>query len=358
MPQEFCSAGAKSDVLGYKTRASNNRRLAVSAAALLLSAAFATTSYAQSASDADAANEEWRANGLEWLVASSAGGATDTVTRQVQPFMSKILNMTARVQNKSGGSNTAAGAPTIRDTECNTIVTWTIPALVLSTMVQKVDYDYSDFYPLGQIAADPSAIIVGLDTPYKTMQDLIDDAKARPGEVTAAIGSPGSDMAHIINIEKAAGVKFNIVPLGGGTQARNAVIGGQAPMTEAGVYASQNIAQQVRYLAVQADSNPRPDLTQNAPTLTEALNGAKNEHQVSSQGLFVSKACYEQHPDRFKELADALKAAMEDPEFKATVKKLNADGYYSYLSPEEFNKQIVDSIPGLQAFYDENMKGK
>jgi tripartite-type tricarboxylate transporter receptor subunit TctC len=305
--------------------------------------------------DSDAA---WKSKGIDWLVASSAGGATDTVTRQVQPYMSRILGMDMRVENKSGGSNTAAGAPVKRDTTCNTIVTWTIPALVLSTMVQKVDYSYSDFYPLGQIAADPSAIIVGLQTPYKTMQDLVNDAKAHPGEITVAIGSPGSDLAHIINIENAAGVKFNIVPLGGGTQARNAVIGGQAPMTEAGVYASQNIASQVRYLAIQADKNPRPDLTQNAPTLTEALNGAKSDPQVSGQGLFVSKACHDQHPDRFKQLADALKSSMEDPNFEATVKKLNAVGYYEYIGPDDYNTQITNSIPGLQSFYDQNMKGK
>jgi tripartite-type tricarboxylate transporter receptor subunit TctC len=349
--QEFYSSGSRSDGLGSK-RASGNCRLAAGVA-LIASIGFMTNAHAD-----DAADKAWRAKGIDWLVASSAGGATDTATRQVQPYMMKILDMTARVENKSGGSNTAAGAPTKRDTTCNTIVTWTIPALVLSTMVQKVDYAYSDFYPVGQIAADPSAIIVGLDTPYKTMQDLVDDAKAHPGEVTAAIGSPGSDMAHIINIEKAAGVKFNIVPLGGGTQARNAVIGGQAPMTEAGVYASQSIASQVRYLAIQADSNPRPDLTQNAPTLTAALNGAKSEPQISSQGLFVSKACHDQHPDRFKALSDALKASMEDPDFIATVKKLDAVGYYTHLGPDDYNKQIVDSIPGLQSFYDENMKGK
>jgi len=304
-------------------------------------------------SDAD-----WKSKGIDWLVASSAGGATDTVTRQVQPYMSRILGMDMRVENKSGGSNTAAGAPTKRDTTCNTIVTWTIPALVLSTMVQKVDYSYGDFYPVGQIAADPSAIIVGLQTPYKTMQDLVNDAKAHPGEITAAIGSPGSDLAHIINIEKAGGVKFNIVPLGGGTQARNAVIGGQAPMTEAGVYASQNIASQVRYLAIQADKNPRPDLTQNAPTLTEALNGAKNDPQVSSQGLFVSKACHDQHPERYKQIVDALKQSMADDNFVATVKKLNAVGYYDYMDGDAYNTQITNSIPGLQEFYDQNMKGK
>jgi tripartite-type tricarboxylate transporter receptor subunit TctC len=318
------------------------------------------TGFALAACSMAAANsdDEWRSQGIDWLVASSAGGATDTVTRQVQPYMSKLLNTTMRVENKSGGSNTAAGAPTKRDTTCNTIVTWTVPAIVLSTMVQKVSYSYSDFYPIGRIAADPSAIIVGLDTPYKTMKDLVADAKAHPGEVTAAIGSPGSDMAHIINIEKAAGVKFNIVPLGGGTQARNAVIGGQAPMTEAGVYASQNIASQVRYLAVQADSNLRPDLTQNAPTLSEALDGAKSEPQVSSQGLFASKACHDQYPDRFKAMVEALKTSMSDPNFEETVKKLDAVGYYTYLGPDEFNAEIVKSIPGLQSFYDENMKGK
>jgi tripartite-type tricarboxylate transporter receptor subunit TctC len=310
------------------------------------------------AGSGDEADKEWKSKGIDWLVASSAGGATDTATRMVQPYMSKILGMDTRIENKSGGSNTAAGAPTKRDTTCNTIVTWTIPALVLSTMVQKVDYTYNDFYPVGQITADPSAIIVGLDTPYKTMQDLVNDAKAHPGEITAAIGSPGSDLAHIINIEKAAGVKFNIVPLGGGTQARNAVIGGQAPMTEAGLYASQSIAKQVRYLAIQADSNPRPDLSQNAPTLSASLNGAKADPEISSQGLFVSKACHDQHPDRFQALVNALKTTMSDPDFMATVKKLDAVGYYSYIGPDDFNKQIVDSIPGLQAFYDQNMKGK
>jgi tripartite-type tricarboxylate transporter receptor subunit TctC len=128
-------------------------------------------------------------------------------------------------------------------------------------------------------------------------------------------------------------------------------------MTVLGLYASQNISSKVRYLAIEANKNPRPELTQDAPPLSQEL-GVELPEQSVSINLFASARCHTDHPDRYQKLVTGLETAMKDPDFQAAVKKLNQDGYFSFSPPEELTKRMDTELPELTAFYNGVLKGQ
>src|SRR5690625_4066863 len=131
-----------------------------------------------------------------------------------------------------------------------------------------------DLYPLGAFTQEPSAVLAGRHTGYDSMTEFIEDAKARPGEVVASVGSV-TDIAHLglLEIEEATGIELNKVFYGGGSPARDALIQGEADISHAGIYNAQGVASSVDFLAIQTGENQWPELTDDAPTAVEEVGG-------------------------------------------------------------------------------------
>jgi tripartite-type tricarboxylate transporter receptor subunit TctC len=97
---------------------------------------------------------------------------------------------------------------------------------------RKATFQADSFAPIISQVVDPCFIFVRADSPYKTLKDLIDDAKKRPGGIRASTTGIFSD-AHlgILMMEEAAGVKFRLVHFDGGAQQMTATLGGQVDVT-------------------------------------------------------------------------------------------------------------------------------
>lgn len=287
------------------------------------------------------------------IVPTSTGGGMDTGTRQIQPYWEKELGVNVIVDNRPGAGQALGTEMFLRqEPDCYTVLNGLIPVLQLSHMTQdQVDYSYAeDFYPIGSTRQDPTIIRVRNDAPWKTAKELIDDAKSRPGEITVSVGSlTNNQYQAAVTIEDATGAKFNVIPYDGGGPARAALLGGEVNATIAGVYNSHALNDETRVLAVMQDENKWPDLTQNAPTLDEAL-GIDVPSNQNREGYFVSRECYEQHPDRHKILADTFRAAVENPDFQASLEKVNELGKMRIETPEEFNDWILAETVNIKDF--------
>ncbi|HEX7465561.1 MAG TPA: tripartite tricarboxylate transporter substrate-binding protein, partial [Usitatibacter sp.] len=95
----------------------------------------------------------------------------------------------------------------------------------------KLPYDpIKDFEPISNLVLTPQVIVVGSQTPYKTLKDLLDAARAKPGEI--AYGSLGTGSTSHLTMEalqQAAGVKMNHIPFKGGAEAQTQIMGGVLP---------------------------------------------------------------------------------------------------------------------------------
>src|SRR5690606_21435831 len=177
----------------------------------------------------------------------------------------------------------------------------------------------------------PDAIVVRADSPYKTLQDLIDDAKKNPGKVTFS-GSGKGTANHLaqVRFDKMAGIKTTYVAFAGTGPSNTALLAGQPSAAWGYAPSAAAIGDQARILAVAMEErHPKyPDV----PTFKELgfdlVSGAY-------RGIAVPKSTPE---DIRKKLSDMIGEINADPEFK---KKMLDGGYAMLDVPYEKNAEFM-----------------
>lgn len=281
---------------------------------------------------------------LKWVIPFEPGGGTDTTSRQLQPMFEEALGgMNITIENVPGGSQAIGTNVALKEgDDCDTIFTQATPHISLSWLLQQTDYTSEDIAGLATVTDDAGVIRVANDARWKTLKELFDDAKKRPGKISfSTSGFSSGNYLALVQLMEATGAKFNIVNFDGGSTARTAVVRGEVDATHAAVYNSLHVADDTRVLAVHADENRWPELTDNAPTVNEALD-IQTPPAPNKVAVFVSAECKKNHPERYQVLHDALEQAIKSEEFAALLKKTNEEGKIGYMSGEELDTFIAD----------------
>ena len=166
------------------------------------------------------------------MVSYGAGGATDFQARIVTMTAGNedALGMPIAIINKPGAGGRVGWNwfATEADNDGYTLAAYNIPHFIAQSIKGGVDYSTDSFEPIANWGADPAVFIVGKDSSFNSMADVIDFAKANPGKLT--FSGAGLFVGHHIaalQIEKAAGVKMAYIPTkGGGSAAMKSVIAG------------------------------------------------------------------------------------------------------------------------------------
>lgn len=209
---------------------------------------------------------------IEFVCHAAAGGGSDIMARMMQSIIvkEKILTHTIAVVNRPGGGGAIAFAYVAGKKGDPHFWLTATTSFLTTPLLGKSKYTYKDFTPLVNLAYDDFFVTVRADSPYKTMKDLIADAKKRPGQInTGGTYAPGTDALISHMIEKAAGVKFNYIPFKSGGEAMVALLGGHIELflpnpCEA---LAQVEAKKVRILAVASEK--RLAAAADIPTLKE-----------------------------------------------------------------------------------------
>lgn len=292
---------------------------------------------------------------IRFIVPTSAGGGFDTTARQLQPYLEEATDTTMVVENLEGGGY-AIGTQTAINAggDCKTILFHAVPHLTFSYLTQDVDYTLDDLAPLAGVSIEPGMYRVRDDAPWQTMQDLIDDAKARPNEIRLSVSDlTTSNFVAVKQLQKLTGADFNVVPYDGGGPSRTALVAGEVDVTEAGVFNSLSIDDGTRVLAVNQPENEWPDVTDDAPTTSDAL-GMDIPSDASNYGMFAPASCAEENPDAYQVLVDGVKTAMENKDFVATLEKLGEADKLHYLSPEEYGELAENSAKEIKDILEED----
>ena len=180
-------------------------------------------------------------------------------------------------------------------------------SFLTTPLLGKSKYTYRDFTPLANLAYDDFFVTVRADSPYKTMKDLIEDAKKRPGQIrTGGTYAPGTDALISHLLEKAAGVKFNYIPFKSGGEAMVALLGGNLDMfyPNPGEALAQLEAKKVRILAVASEK--RLEAAPDIPTLRElGINAAFQQVRSIAAPKDLSQEAIRYFEDLFRKLADS-----------------------------------------------------
>ncbi|MDO9210609.1 MAG: tripartite tricarboxylate transporter substrate binding protein [Deltaproteobacteria bacterium] len=209
---------------------------------------------------------------IEFVCHAAAGGGSDIMARMMQSIIvkEKLFTHTIAVVNRPGGGGAIAFAYVAGKKGDPHFWLTATTSFLTTPLLGKSKYTYKDFTPLVNLAYDDFFVTVKADSPYKTMKDLIADAKKRPGQInTGGTYAPGTDALISHMIEKAAGVKFNYIPFKSGGEAMVALLGGNLDMfyPNPGEALAQVEAKKVRILAVASEKRMAavPDI----PTLRE-----------------------------------------------------------------------------------------
>jgi tripartite-type tricarboxylate transporter receptor subunit TctC len=282
------------------------------------------------------ADDPYPSKPIMTIVAFPAGGGTDMVARAIVRTAEKYTGKGFVVDNKPGaggaiGFTALAGAPK----DGYTIGFINAPTIVLNPiqLADKVKYKLDDFIPIANFVNDPGVFAVNVESPFKTLKDFIDYAKANPNKARMAYGGPGTNEALTLrNMEQKLGITFRKVPFEGTGPQLTALMGGHIDImiSSAGDIYPQAEAKTIRVIAIGAQK--QIDLYPGVPTFKEA--GFDYIHD-SFRGMAVPKGM---DPKQISILAEAMKKAYDDPEFKKTAKELHLP--LQFLGPEDFAKEL------------------
>jgi len=163
------------------------------------------------------------------IVPSTVGGGADLLARLLADHIARAQNIKVVVENRPGASNTIGTEVVSRaEPDGNTLLIST-PEFVINAHLRKLNYDpLTSFEPVCYLARSPHVFVVHTLSPYRTLQDLLDGARARPGELTFASAGPASSTRFAIEmLKRLAKVDINYIPYQGSTPAVNAVLAGQ-----------------------------------------------------------------------------------------------------------------------------------
>jgi putative tricarboxylic transport membrane protein len=286
------------------------------------------------------------------IVPFAPGGGQERAARQIAPYMEKALDRTIAIENIEGGGTGVGTGVAVRDgTDCSTILLNPIPHLNFAWMLEAdTEYTWEDVSPIGGIYRENSLLVVGKDAPWDSVEELVEDARERPGEIsfsTSAFSSPF--YLGLLALEQAADVDFNIVNYDGGGPARLALESGEVDGTAVGEFAYQPIAETSKVLASLQNENDRPEMTQNAPTVPDELGlDDWQEPPITYVAMWVSKECEENQPELYQTLVDALEAATNDPGYAKDVTETGEpEKAGDFIAPDEFRQIAEDQLDAL-----------
>ena len=235
------------------------------------------------------AQAAWPSKAIVYVVPFAPGGNTDVLARIIGQKLSVELGQPVVIENKPGaGGNIGADFVAKAKPDGYTILGGTISSHAINPSVYpNMPYDaVKSFEPVILIGSSPLVLCAGVDTPYKTLKDVIDAARAKPGTITFA--SPGNGTSpHLAGelLKTTAQIDLTHVPYKGSGPALADVIGGTVPlMFDTMLVVGSNVkGGKLRPIAVA--SPKRIASLPNVPTMAEA--GLPGFVVVSWQAIFA-----------------------------------------------------------------------
>jgi len=272
---------------------------------------------------------------ITMIVPFPPGGIADITGRPLAVSMAKQLGQPVVVENKAGAGGAVGHAFVAKAKPDGYTIMTALSSIVVIPEADKVNgrpstYQMSDFTSIALVSADPTILLVPTDSPWKTLKDLIDDARARPGKISyASSGVYGTIHTCFEMLAQAADVKLLHVPYKGGGPAMTALIAGETNLgaQSPGVANPHLKSGKIRTLGSWAGT--RTAALPDVPTMKE--QGFDVEFYIWA-GVFAPAGLPADVRDR---ITAAVRASMQDPEFQKAMVNVNTP--INYKEGREFD---------------------
>lgn len=255
---------------------------------------------------------------INYIIAFNAGGESDISARFQQPYFEKLAGQSVVIQYMAGAGGAQAWSQLNgMDGDGYTVMGTNLPHTILQPIEKDVGYETDDLTHIHFFHYTPDAIFVPASSEFKTLQELIDYAKANPGMVTFS-GSGSNSSNHLAQqrFDELTGATTTYVPFSGTGPAVTAILGSQTTAGFNYVTSGVNNGDGMRMLAVAADERVKafPDVPTFKELGIDLVGGAY-------RGVAVPKSTPEDVRVKLSEMISAINA---DPAF---IKQMEDAGF-------------------------------
>lgn len=302
----------------------------------LLLGAFGTALVATLAPAVGRAEERYPSHPVSLVVPFPPGGVADIVARALAPAMERRLGQAVVIVNKPGaggalGTGLVAGAKPDGYTLLLALASISTNPEQERLNKRPAAFQLDQLAPVARLSIEEMMLAVRVDSSYRTVADLVEDARRRPGQVSyASSGLYGVYHVAMSMFTEAAGVRMNHIPYNGGAPALLALLSGEVDVSliTRSVGASHLKAGKLRPLAAWG-SEKWADYPE-VPTIRG--EGFDVDYQLWS-GMFVPAGT---PSEVMAAIREAVRAAVDDPQFKAALHKQGAVA--AYLDAPQFQQ--------------------
>jgi tripartite-type tricarboxylate transporter receptor subunit TctC len=164
---------------------------------------------------------------LRMVVPFAPGGGTSIVARLLADHITRVHGPAVVVENRPGGGTVIATEYASRAAPDGGTVLMIGNSFVINPNMKRLSYDpLASFEPICQLTTSPNVVVVNAASRYRTLADLVDAARAKPGEVTMGVNGPAtSQQIGFEMLKRAANVNWAYIPFQGGAPAVTALLG-------------------------------------------------------------------------------------------------------------------------------------
>ena len=249
---------------------------------------------------------------------SSPGGGTDLFLRELSTYLAPLMKTQFAIENIRGGSGATAVAHVAAGAANGSIFYGSTPTYIQTTLLSKPKVGYEGLDPIAIVFIDPELIYTRAESPFKTLADVIDHARANPGKSRWGASNPASlERLALERLARSTGVKAPIVSHDGGGDQMIGVLNGtyDIGIGEIQELRAQFDAGKLRLLAVLNEKR-----LDGLPDLPTAKEQGFNLVVTKFRGIAAPKGL----PDEIaKAWEDALRKAVDSPAYKAAYTKEN-----------------------------------
>lgn len=273
------------------------------------------------------------------VVPHAAGGGTDLIFRKLAEEMKKVSGVNFLVTNITGAGS-ATGTNEVINNEADGYMLLAAGTHTTAATMQGLTDGYKKLDYIAALNWDPFIVAVRKDKPWTSLQELVADAKSRPGKISLGnAGMGGATGVASVGLNLAFGKVFNVVPFNGGADLIASVLGGHC---DVGIFSQSEVVANINsfrpLVILSEDHSPLASLA-SVPTLDEAGYPEITVPGGSFRSLMVKKGT----PEVAKKwLADTAEKAFYSASFQKFMKDNGLiPAFYKLEAFAEYDKKII-----------------
>ncbi len=287
---------------------------------------------------APASPSAWPTRPVQMVVSFPPGGQSDVVGRPVAAALERIWRQPVPVIHRAGAAGEVGNAFAARATPDGYTLLMGLSSLPVLPEAARIRgrqsaYEVDQLLPVALIASDPTYLAVTADAPWRTLEELVEDARRRPGQIPySSSGNYGALHVPMVMLTSAADIDLLHVPFQGGGPAMTAILAGQVQVTAAGPGPLSPHMREGRLRVLASWGARRMPGFEAVPTLIE--KGYPDAEYYIWSGIFVPAGT---PPAVLGALREAIAAVARDPEVqRAFAASNNTLDYRDTPAFEEF----------------------